>query len=110
MNFYVKFININFITYTRNYRIITLSKKNRKKTVLTNFNLLLKKKFFFFRSLITGVGKLRPAGQLRPTKGKSAAREHVIILNGMRPSKEKSAARDHVNKPDEQNYFFGKVM
>ena len=44
-----------------------------------------------------GVGKLRPAGQLRPAKGKSAAREHVIFLNGMRPAKENFVAREHVN-------------
>ena len=43
------------------------------------------------------VGKLRPAGQLRPAKGKSVAREHVFILNEMWPAKENSAARDHVN-------------
>ena len=46
---------------------------------------------------IPGVGKLRPAGQMRPAKGKSAAREHVIFLNGMRPAKENFAAREHVN-------------
>ena len=46
---------------------------------------------------MTGVGKLRPAGQLRPTKGKSAAREQVIFLNGMRPAKENFVAREHVN-------------
>ena len=44
-----------------------------------------------------GVGKLRPAGQLRPAKGKSAAREHVILLNKMRPAKENFAVREHVN-------------
>ena len=43
-----------------------------------------------------GVGKRRPAGQLRPAKGKSAAREHVIFLNGMRPAKENFVAREHV--------------
>ena len=36
-----------------------------------------------------GVGKLRPAGQLRPAKGKSAAREHVSFLKEMRPEKQK---------------------
>ena len=46
---------------------------------------------------IPGVGKLRPAGQMRPAKGKSAAREHFIFLNGMRPVKENFAAREHVN-------------
>ena len=45
----------------------------------------------------SGIGKLRPAGQLRPVKGKSAAREHVTILNGMRPAKGNFAARKHVN-------------
>ena len=45
----------------------------------------------------TGVGELRPAGQLRLAKGKSAAREHVIFLNGMRPAKENFVAREHVN-------------
>ena len=34
-----------------------------------------------------GVGKLRPAGQLRPGKGKSVARGHVFILKGMRPER-----------------------
>ena len=46
---------------------------------------------------LPGVGKLRPAGQMRPAKVKSAAREHVIFLNGMRPAKENFAAREHVN-------------
>ena len=45
----------------------------------------------------TWVGKLQPAGQLRPAKGKSAARKHVIFLNGMRPAKENFATREHVN-------------
>ena len=45
----------------------------------------------------SGVGKLRPAGHLRPAKEKSAAREYVICLNGMRPAKENFAAREHVN-------------
>ena len=44
-----------------------------------------------------GVGKLRPAGQMRPSKVKSAAREHAIFLNGMRPAKENFAARENVN-------------
>ena len=35
----------------------------------------------------------------------TAAREHLLILNGLRPSKEKSAARDHVNVSAEQNIF-----
>ena len=41
------------------------------------------------------VGKLRPAGQMQPSKDESAAREHVVFLNGMRPSKENLAAREH---------------
>ena len=45
----------------------------------------------------TGVGKLRPAGQLRPAKRKSVAREHAIYMNGMRPAKEIFVAREHVN-------------
>ena len=57
-----------------------------------------------------GVGKLRPAGQLRPAKGKSAAREHVIFLNGMRPAKENLVAREHVNQARRAkknlSYFF----
>ena len=44
-----------------------------------------------------GVGKLRPAGQLRPGKGKSVARGHVFTLKGMRPAKEIFVAREHVN-------------
>ena len=44
-----------------------------------------------------GVGKLRPAGQLRPLKGKSAAREHVLFLNGMRPANKNFLALEHVN-------------
>ena len=54
---------------------------------------------------MTGVGKLRPAGQLRPTKGKSAAREQVIFLNGMRPAKENFVARDHVNVARREKIF-----
>ena len=46
---------------------------------------------------MSGVGKLRPAGQLRPAKGKSVAREYVIFLNGMRPAEENFVAREHVN-------------
>ena len=34
---------------------------------------------------------------MRPAKGKSAAREQVIFINGMRPAKEYFAAREHVN-------------
>ena len=53
---------------------------------------------FFVRVYFTsGVGKLRPADQLRPSKCKTAAREHVFYINGMRPAKEKAAAREHVN-------------
>ena len=44
-----------------------------------------------------GVGKLRPAGQLRPAKGKYVAREYVIFFNGMRPAEENFVAREHVN-------------
>ena len=54
----------------------------------------LKKNISLYKS---GVGKLRPAGQLRPAKGKSAARDHLIFLNGMRPAKENFVAREHVN-------------
>ena len=46
---------------------------------------------------ISGVGKLRPAGQFRSAKGESVANEHVIFLNVMRPAKENFAAREHVN-------------
>ena len=42
----------------------------------------------------SGVGKLRPAGQMRPSK---KAHEHVFFLNRMRPAKENFAAREHVN-------------
>ena len=54
----------------------------------------------------TGVGKLRPAGQLRPAKEKSVAREHVIFLNGMRPAKENFVAREHVNVARRAKIFF----
>ena len=53
-----------------------------------------------------GVGKLRPAGQLRPAKEKSAAREHVIFLNGMRPAKKNFVAREHVNVARRAKIFF----
>ena len=36
----------------------------------------------------SGVGKLRPAGQLRPFKCKPVAKDHVLYTNGMRPTKE----------------------
>ena len=39
-----------------------------------------------------GVGNTWPRGPLRPSKGKSAAPEHLFIFNGMRPSKGNSAA------------------
>ena len=52
-----------------------------------------------------GVGKLRPAGQLRPSRGKSAAREHVFIFNKIWPAKEKSVARDHVNVARQTKLF-----
>ena len=35
----------------------------------------------------SGVGNTWPAGQLRPSKSKSAAREHIFIFNRMRPAK-----------------------
>ena len=57
------------------------------------------------RCCISAVGKLRPAGQLLPAKGKSAAREQVIFLNGMRPAKENFVARDHVNVARREKIF-----
>ena len=62
--------------------------KNNKHNLIFNFKNC---------SVRTGVGKLRPAGQVGPAMGKSLAREHVFILNGMWPANENSAARDHVN-------------
>ena len=53
-----------------------------------------------------GVGKLRPAGQMRPAKGKSAAREHVFYMNSIWPAKENFAAREHVNVARREKIFF----
>ena len=70
--------------------------------------------FHVTHSTSTGVGKLRPAGQLRTAKRKSAAREHVSFLNGMRPAKENLVAREHVNVPRRTkiflSYFFGNLI
>ena len=59
---------------------------------------------------MSGVGKLRPAGQLRPSRGKSAAREHVFIFNRMWPAKEKSVARDHLNVARPTKLFFKSIF
>ena len=53
-------------------------------------NLILNKK----RLLTTGVGNMWLAGQLRSSKNKYAAREHVFM---MRPAKGNSVDREHVN-------------
>ena len=45
--------------------------------------------FLFVTEYKAGVGKLRPS------KSKSAAREHTFICNRMRPAKGNSAAREH---------------
>ena len=62
--------------------------------------------FHVTHSTSTGVGKLRPAGQLRPAKGKSVAREHVIFFNGKWPAKENFVAREHVNVARRAKIFF----
>ena len=53
-----------------------------------------------------GVGKLRPAGQLRPAKGKSVARKYVTFFNGMWPAKENFVAREHVKVARRAKLFF----
>ena len=41
------------------------------------------------------------------TRGRqTAAREHVIFLNGMRPAKENFVAREHVNVARRAKIFF----
>ena len=51
----------------------------------------------YFLKFQSGLGKLLPVGQIRPTEDKSTAREHVFFLNGMRPTKDKPAARKPIN-------------
>ena len=57
-----------------------------------------------------GVGKLRPAGQLRPSRGKYVAREHVFIFSRIWPAKEKSVARDHLNVARPTKLFFKSIF
>ena len=65
---------------------------------------------------VVRVGKLRPKGQMRFVKGKSAAREKVYFMNDMRPAKKYFAAREHVNVARraktcfKADFFFGNLI
>ena len=49
-------------------------------------------------------------GPIAAREGKSAAREHVIFLNGMRPAKENFVAREHVKVARWAKYISSKIF
>ena len=75
------FLNFDFLFYLKMWPIWNPTKK---RSGFRGKNALYKK----LVSFSSGVGNTWPAGQLRPSKSKSAAHEHTFIFNRMRPTKE----------------------